>query len=745
MTELLAPAGNMEALVAAISNGADAIYLGMNKFGARAYASNFNLEELDKAIKYAHLRNVKIYVTMNTIVFNPELSDAYKQIDDLYLLGVDGVIIQDLALFDYITKNYPLMEAHVSTQMGIDDLEGTLYLKDLGAKRVVLSREVPIEKIKQIKTTAKIPLEIFCHGALCVSYSGGCYMSGLIGYRSGNRGRCVGSCRKPYELINTTKNQSLGTSYILSMKDLCTIDYINDLKIADSLKIEGRMKEPSYVANIIHSYRNAIDGKATKIDKENLYKTFQRTFTKGYIFHEDKRNITNIDRPNNYGFYIGYISKKVNGYYEISLDKNISQGDIIRIDNYGTDINLSLQKIYDKDFNLISSANKNAYIKIKENLALNSKVYKTKDVLFTEEINKTYPKEYKRFNLDIQVFGKPGDYLTIIAKVKNDKVAYKSDYLLEESLSRPLDKETFVKQFSKLNDTVYSLNSVDFNLDNIFLPISKINELRRNIVALMDAKRLQPRKEIVKVSEEYLPLTFERKKNISVFCHTKEQYDACIAEGIETIYFDNYIRRNEATYKDIEGEVLVGGYGGLYHYKGKNEIASDFTLNVVNSKAVYLLHKNNVSRVCLSLEINKSQIDALVSDYKAMTNGFPNLEMIVYGRSLMMFTHYCPLKVFGQCNLCKEYNYILKDEFGQFPILTHKDCTTSILNGKVLNLMDDLDSIKDINYYRIQLTLENYEESIKIIRTLKAKLQGSQEKTLDNKTQTRGHFNKEIL
>ena len=189
MSELLAPAGNMEALIAAVSNGADAIYLGMNRFGARAYANNFSFDELKEALRYCHLRGVKIYVTMNTIVFDSELKDAYSQIDELYKIGVDGLIIQDLAIFSYVVENYPLLEAHTSTQMGIDDIEGTLLLKEMGAKRIVLSREVSIEKIKEIKKMTKIPLEVFVHGALCVSYSGGCYMSGLIGYRSGNRGR----------------------------------------------------------------------------------------------------------------------------------------------------------------------------------------------------------------------------------------------------------------------------------------------------------------------------------------------------------------------------------------------------------------------------------------------------------------------------------------------------------------------------------------------------------------------------
>ncbi|MCR5705977.1 MAG: U32 family peptidase, partial [Acholeplasmatales bacterium] len=248
MSELLAPAGSMEALVTAIHNGADAIYLGMNRFGARAYANNFTIEQLRDAVKYAHLRGVKIYVTMNIIVFDYELEDAYKQVDELYLAGVDGLIIQDLAVFTYVTEHYPSFEAHCSTQMGLDDLDGVMLFKEMGAARVVLSREVPQPELVEIRKKSKIPMEIFVHGALCVSYSGNCLLSGLIGYRSGNRGRCVGACRKPYQLVNLTKNEIMDKSYILSMKDLKTVEHVDELRFADSLKIEGRMKEPSYVA-----------------------------------------------------------------------------------------------------------------------------------------------------------------------------------------------------------------------------------------------------------------------------------------------------------------------------------------------------------------------------------------------------------------------------------------------------------------------------------------------------------------
>ena len=368
MTELLAPAGNMEALRAAIANGCDAVYLGMQQFGARAYSCNFDEETLPEAVRYAHLRAVKVYVTMNTIVFEEELADMRAQLAFLNEIGVDGVIVQDMAVFDEIVRHYPDMEAHCSTQMGIDDLEGTRFWKAQGAKRVVLARETDIETAKAIRREADIPIEIFVHGALCVSYSGNCLMSGLIGYRSGNRGRCVGSCRKPYELLDKTSGKSLGTSYLLSTKDLNTIDYIDDLKALDSLKIEGRMKEPAYVANVTARYRAALDGQASGRDKDALKKTFNRTFTKGYLFHEDPKELTNIQKPNNYGYEIGVISGAYQGMYELRLHDVLNQNDMIRIDHNGEDVNLAVVKLYDKGGNLINRADKVCYIRIKEKL-----------------------------------------------------------------------------------------------------------------------------------------------------------------------------------------------------------------------------------------------------------------------------------------------------------------------------------------------------------------------------------------
>lgn len=747
MTELLAPAGNMESLKAAIANGADAIYLGMQKFGARAYSSNFDLESLVEAVKYAHLRDVKIYVTMNTIVFEDEISDMKKQLHQLNEIGVDGVIVQDLVVFDYVVRNFIDMEAHCSTQMGLDDLDGTLLFKELGAKRVVLARETSIEKVKEIKRTAKIPLEIFVHGALCVSYSGNCLMSGLIGYRSGNRGRCVGSCRKQYELIDTTTNTSLGKSYILSTKDLNTIDHIDNLKDIDSLKIEGRMKEPAYVANVVSKYRLALDGKASDEDKENLNKTFNRTYTKGYLFHEDVKDITNIQKPNNFGYEIGKITKSFKGMYEITLNKILNQNDIIRIDHDNEDVNLSVVKLYDRDGNLINKADHVCYIKIKEKLSIGDIVYKTKDYLYYKELENTLDQEFRRFNLDIKVYAYPGSKLVIDAEGLGFQYLYESAETLGEAMNNPATKEQVVKQFSRLSDTVFTLNDVEFEEYNAFIPAKLLNSARREIVQGLYELKLNNKKKRIKkeAAKEKISFTLQ-EPYITAAVTTREQYDACVSAGITEVYFDNIIRRNQNTYEEREGAVLIGGYGGIYHYRETNPFITDYSLNVVNATSCYELHRLGAKRVTLSYELNKKQIKELIDSYYEANGGYPALEMIVYGRAPLMFTKYCPLKKMNQCGLCKSKSYVIEDEYESFPILSHDDCTTTILNGKILNLLDEMPSIKGVESFRLYFTTESRDEVMKVASDALKKLEGSLNNSLFNQeTDTRGHFNKEII
>ena len=747
MTELLAPAGNMEALKAAISNGCDAVYLGMQKFGARAYSDNFDIESLKEAVRYAHLREVKIYVTMNTIVFQDEIEDMQRQLRELNEIGVDGVIVQDLAVFDYIVNSFTDMEAQCSTQMGIDDLEGTLLFKELGADRVVLAREVPIERVKEIRRTAKIPIEIFVHGALCVSYSGNCLMSGLIGYRSGNRGRCVGSCRKEYELFDKTTGKSLGKSYLLSTKDLNTIDYIDELKEIDSLKIEGRMKEPAYVANVVSQYRAALDGKASASNKDNLKKTFNRTFTKGYLFHEDPKDLTNIKRPNNFGYEIGKVTGYRSGMYEITLSQRLNQNDIIRIDHDNEDVNLSVVKLYDRDGNLINKADKVCYIKIKEKLSSGDVVYKTKDYLFYKDLEDNLEKEFRRFRLDLKVYAYPDSKLVIDAEGLGCSYLYESEEILGEAINNPTTREQVVKQLSRLNDTVFTLGDVEFEEYNAFIPVKMLNNARREIVqGLYDAK-ISSKERGTQEPEAKEKIAFApQKPYITASVTTKEQYDACVSCGIKEVYFDNIIRRNQITYDEREGELLIGGYGGIYYYRNRNPFVTDYSLNVVNSTSCRQLYRLGAKRVTLSYELNKKQIGELIDAYYEDNDGYPALEMIVYGRAPLLFTKYCPLKKMGQCGICKTKSYEIKDEYGTFPIISHSDCTTTILNGKILNLLDEMPAISGVEAFRLNFTIESPEEVVKVVKTAQGKLDGKISQSLFNQeTDTRGHFNKEII
>ena len=258
--ELLAPVGNKECLIAAIEAGCDAIYLSGIMFGARKFANNFNNQELKEAIDYAHKYKVKVYVTVNTLIYEDEVEEFIKYVDFLHKSNVDALIMQDIGMMDLVRKTYPNLKIHASTQMHIHNLEGTKFMEDLGLERVVLARETSLLEIKKIKENTNIQLEIFIHGALCMCYSGQCLMSSLIGGRSGNRGTCSQCCRLQYDLISDNKKVNKN-KYLLSTKDLNSIDNLYkllELNI-DSLKIEGRMKSPEYVYQVVKIYRMIID------------------------------------------------------------------------------------------------------------------------------------------------------------------------------------------------------------------------------------------------------------------------------------------------------------------------------------------------------------------------------------------------------------------------------------------------------------------------------------------------------
>ena len=363
--ELLAPAGNAEAFYGAIHAGADAIYLGGSRFGARAYAENFSEEELVACIRYAHLFQRKVYLTVNTLVKESEFSGLYEYVLPYYRAGLDGVIVQDMGVFAYLREHFPGMELHGSTQMTITGEYGAAFLKEQGACRVVPARELSLAEIRRIKEVTGLEIECFIHGAMCYCYSGQCLFSSILGGRSGNRGRCAQPCRLPY-----TTGKHPKECYPLSLKDMCTIEYIPELLEAgiDSFKIEGRMKTALYVATVARTYRKAIDDYFTdpKLYEKNMdwyqaeiSKCTYRQFTTGFYFGKPDEN-TQIYDNNTYVneyIYLGIVEAVKDNLCRIEQRNKFCVGDAIEIMKPdGTNVPVTVEAMYTDDGESVDSA-----------------------------------------------------------------------------------------------------------------------------------------------------------------------------------------------------------------------------------------------------------------------------------------------------------------------------------------------------------------------------------------------------
>lgn len=744
--ELLAPVGSPAAFYAAISSGCNAVYLGLDKFSARAYATNFNLENLKEYVDYAHLRNVKVFVTMNTILYDSELDEAYNTIDQLAKIGVDAIIVQDLALINYIVNHYKSLEAHASTQIGIDDFYSAKVMKDMGVQRVVFARETSLKDMKEIKRKLNIDVEAFIHGALCVCYSGNCLMSSMIGDRSGNRGRCAGCCRQVYTLIDMNSYQNIKTGYLLSMKDLNTSSFIKEMDFVDSYKIEGRMKEPLYVAGVTSTYRKILDG--DKVDTDDLNKVFNRTYTKGFMNGETSSSITNIERPNNYGYEIGRVVKFHNNKIWIKLFKTLNKGDQIRVEskNVFEEISIPVLKLFDASFNPVDSSDKTVIVDSRDyKIDINAKVYKTKDIKFLNEVEKKLNRneDYRKIDINVELTAKIGEHLLLKVEYQNFKAYAKSENVVLEALSKPTTKENIYTQLNKLNNTPYQIGELKINLDdNVFIPLKELNELRRKAIANLDSIRLHKKVSLNK-PKEIIPLkNVLRTPEITVQVYTEEQFEAAKELGIKHIYYKNYVKRNNEKYVDDYDEILFGGIGAIEYYKNRNKVlVSDYSLNVTNYETVAILSSKGVDRITLSNEICKDDINKLIKDYYDKYQTYPNLELIVYGRTCLMHSKYCPLKRLNMCGKCKTNKYALKDKFATFPITFNDDCTTNIWNSKTLNNMDEINLINGVNYFRLVFTTENKKQTKEIISQFIDKLNGNDDSdSFDKQKDTHGHF-----
>lgn len=687
--ELLAPAGDFSCLKAAIEAGCDAVYIGGKLFGARAFSSNFTDDEIIKAINYAHLFGVKVYVTTNTLIYDKEVERFLEYILFLHKNNVDAVIIQDLGMLDLVRQTFPNLEVHASTQMHIHNLDGASFMEKLGVKRVVLARETSISKIKEIKEKTNIDIEIFIHGALCVSYSGQCLMSSLIGNRSGNRGTCAGSCRQSYSIVDENNNIILNNKYPLSMKDLCSLENLKTLLDigVTSLKIEGRMKSSSYVYTVVKLYRLAIDSYYKNnniyIDEKELYnlkKIFNREFTKGFLFDEENNKVINMKRPNHQGVEIGKVINYKNNVATIKLNDEININDGLRIVGK-KDIGVNVNNFYINS-KLVKTAKKGDIITIKVNdkVEKDDKVLLTLDSKLNEEINNIISSNQRKVLVKAKFIAKEDKQITFELTDFINKVVVISENKVTKALNKPITKEEIKEKLNKIKDTVYKYESLDIEIDdNIFIPLNIINDLKRKAFEELNNKRLY---KIPYKRCEYKRnvKSYPKEKLLNILILKDENIDS-LKKKYDYIYSSNNIdntilllpRVIDKYKENYNKDVLVGDIG----YFNKHKVCiTDTSFNVVNSYTVAFLHSLGAERVTLSYELTKKQIEILINAYEERYKAHPNLELVVEGYEEVMISKFSLNKYFNNDKL------YLKDRFNNLYKIKEKDNLMIIYNYK---------------------------------------------------------------
>jgi putative protease len=597
LPELLAPAGSIDALRAAVNAGADAVYLAGRRFGARHYASNFQDTELLEALDYAHLNGVKVYVTVNTLIKDSELDSVAVYLLWLYEIGIDAVIIQDLGVAGLVREIVPDMEMHASTQMTIHSLEGVEWARDFGFKRVILSREVKLQEIRKIlkETAGSIEVEVFGHGALCYSYSGQCLMSSFIGGRSGNRGMCAQPCRKPYHLVHGEMDEhgipsklskvNLEEKYLLSTRDLSVYRHLHELVESGvhSIKIEGRMRSPEYVAVVVNIYRRALDAIADgewlphDEDVSNLKLAFNRGFTKGYIMDAGFKSVMGRSKPGNRGLYVG----DVVGYKAKSREVIVKVTNAM-IPQRGDGVVFKGGYAGERDYGMVL----NEDVKVLGRYG-KTKKGKSKQVKIALNVNKPLKEGYKLFitrrkslmdsadSLIHEVYPHP---IPVDMKIHWDKdraahltcefrfngiersVEYVSPFKFEKAIKKPLETSQIKKQLRKTGGTPFKIKKLDIDYHgDLFAPVSKLNQLRREVLTEVEKTVLgsfkNPERDLEAAKNRYHNLKSNLTGNLdekrfeveegdtsfpflSIYINDSEAIDAACKAGCKCIYLE---------------------------------------------------------------------------------------------------------------------------------------------------------------------------------------------------------------
>lgn len=653
--EILAPAGSLDAVKAAVRSGADAVYLGAGDFNARRNAKNFSLEELRWAVDYCHQNAVNVHLTLNTLVSDDEIEDAVRTATEAAKCGVDAIIIQDVGLFSIIKDVITSMPLHASTQISVQTKYGIDFLKRNGFTRAVLPREISKSEILSLLETSGIELEVFVHGALCMCVSGQCYMSAVIGKRSGNRGLCAQPCRLPFSCTNKM-------SYDLSLKDNSIIGNIKELNDAGmtSFKIEGRMKRPEYVAAAVKACRNALDGKNDEHLKENLKNVFSRSgFTDGY--------------------YLSKIGKEMFGTRQKS------------------DVENSMKVL--------------------------------------GELKKIYEKEFPKFEVEFDITIRKNKKVLLIAKCEGFKTEVFSDDNAQEAKSKPLSKDDVKKQLQKLGATQFRAGKIICEIDeNAYVPISLLNEMRRNAIQKLVEKISEKETHVIK---DFKPEKLEEhvakgQKSYYVFSSSKQVPETLKNEEIFLPLFTdendflNYqsagvvmprgiMHNADIVYEKMKKLFSIGVKKALCPTIDTFQMAKElgfytimgFTSNIYNSKSLEFFKKNGADECTVSIEISKNKINALMSD---ITRG-----VVIYGKIPLMLTRCCPIKNQKTCSQCKGKS-VLKDRRGfEFEVVC-SNSFSEVLNSCPLYLFDKLEDFKNSDFFMLYFTTESREEVQEIIK-----------------------------
>lgn len=682
--ELLAPAGSMEALKAAVLNGADAVYFGGKNFSARASASNFDDEALREAIAYCRLRGVKTHITVNTLFREEELGAAVDYAKTLYEIGADALIVQDLGFAAAVHRLLPEFPLHASTQMTIHNRFGVAFLEAHGFTRAVLARETPLSEIAYIAAHSKMELEVFVHGALCVAYSGQCLMSSFIGGRSGNRGRCAQACRMPSTLVDRTGKpvEELKGKYLLSTRDLNLIDQVGKLKEMGicSVKIEGRMKRPEYVATMVNAYRQAIDRGSAGVSKEmrrDIVQIFNREFTKGISFGSFGKDFVSIERPDNRGVLLGEVQRISPNTMYVELKEELGIGDGIEYE--GTD-----GAYHGFRSSTSGRAGELVSFRTPRDISRTTKLYKTSSEDLLQRASKM--EESRFFPVDMYFTAKVGEIPTLKVKSGKFSAEARGESPCERAEKRGVDPSRVEENLLKLGGTVYSADIVEIDLDpEVFFPISVLNGLRRDAIEKLDDERRKTERVIPEIFVKERASLFRKsghvppkipKLRVSVrsmeqfrtldlncFSRVYLHFEEGLPEATEALHdagaeaflrwspmmeareFKTWMERTkELSYDGI----LVANLGAFQvarksrAFRNK-KIACDFPMNTTNSVGANFLRQWGAVTVVPSLELNLRQIEELRRHTDA------ELELVAYGYVPLMVMEYCPMSLIRGC------------------------------------------------------------------------------------------------